>query len=160
VLAIPGAIVACIVIAGTLVQWRAAKSTKVEELCLDFRKFLGDVIAHGGLNQEKWLTEERRNAETDLVHVNGGVHDRKLRKLVTQALAEYNRAFANAYKTVPHVYGGWGEIDTTSPQEIARQQEESRQRVAQTEHAEKADQLFEKALNRVNKINRFTLPRS
>jgi hypothetical protein len=134
---------------------RAARSPEVERLALDFQKFLGDVIAHGGLTQDRYLTDERIQAESELKNVAKGLHDRKLRKRVNLALAEYREAWVSSRPKEPFFSYGGDPQPTMSPTEVQRKRERAKLRARQNDAAQSAFDAFEAVLARVHELDRW-----
>ncbi len=137
-------------LAGTFFWWRAGRASEVEGLAADCYNFLAEVIAQGGVPQDRYLTEERRNVESELEHRSRRLRDRKLRKLVKAALAEYRTTSALSRLPTPRV------ISLAGLGPTARDKAIERARAAQHAAACKALDAFDTVLARVHELNRWT----
>ncbi len=143
-------LLAVVALAGTFFWWRAGHASEVEGLAADCYNFLAEVIAQGGVPQERYLTAERRNVESELEHRARRLRDRRLRKLVKAALAEYRTTSALSRLPTPRV------ISLAGLEPSARDKAIERSRASQHAAACKALDAFDLVLARVHDLNRWT----
>jgi hypothetical protein len=134
--------------------WKAARVSEVEKYANEFQLFLGDVMAHGGVTQDRYLTDDQKRLEAELTNLARGLHDRKLKQKVEEALKLYRQAFASSHRKVPMIYFE-GMVET--PQERQRNQEITERRALQHDAAQESYDLFTEVIDRIHQLNRLLI---
>jgi len=108
--------------------------------------------ANGGVDQLVFMQPENQALETELGDLVHRVHDRKLRKLCAQALADYKTTFAAAPMPVgPRVYS----MNYTPPQYEGEDRRRSEQISRQYERGTAALASIDAVLRKLDKLEFF-----
>jgi hypothetical protein len=138
--------------------WRAVHSKDVRRIMVDLRELLTTVVARGGLAAPEFLGEDSQRAAQELDDLVARVHDGRLRRGCHDVLDGYWTVFASAPPAPGSVLWDFDDSrESSGPAEEQHEVTEHHQR--QVENARTTLDQIQRAIDRVNTLERFLLRR-